>query len=74
MKGLIDDWNYWLDVYLNSMYYYNKSAFIGVDYFKKYKLKLWKYWWRLDCWTIPYMVDDYILIKDVEIVKQTYFK
>lgn len=70
-KGLIDDWNYYLNNYLHSHYFYEEAEFIGINYFLEYKLKLWKYWWRFDCWTIDSMVDDKILIKDVNIIKQT---
>ena len=73
-KGLVDDWNHYLNIYLHSNYYYEEAEFIGINYFLEYKLKLGKYWWRFDCWTIDSMVDDKMLIRDVNIIKQTHIK
>jgi len=74
MKALLDDWNYYLGIYLEYYCYTDKAPYIEENLFKKYNLKLYKYWWRLDCWNIPDMVDDNILIHHIHTLKQSTYK
>lgn len=71
IRGLIDDWNNNLNIYLRKLettpiYYRERS----VEYVQSRFLNPWYYWYRLDCWTIERIIVDDYLIKDVKNVAQ----
>lgn len=66
IHGMLSDFNYKLDIYIEEvgkMNIPNKEGYL--DWLEKQYLKSWKYYHRLDLWTIDHIVNDPLLIYDV---------
>lgn len=75
MKAIIADWNHYLDIYIQRCINNHPHSFIiNTDYLKSLFLKTYKYWWRLDCWTIRDIIQDHNIIVEVNNTKIIYKK
>lgn len=68
INGLFADWNYYLDLYLLRL---TNSTAHGANsnlllYIKTKRLKSWKYYWRLDIWTVNKAVNDPFLEQEIQ--------
>ena len=63
--GLARDWNTELKIYLTKCSHLPHMMPRTINWYKKYYINAWKYWWRLDCWLIKHIIDDKLLIEEI---------
>ena len=66
INGLLSDWNNQLDIYINKLEIKFGSDYRDIKYFKRFRLKPYRYWFRLDCWEIKDVISDPFLIDDIQ--------
>ncbi len=74
-KGLVDDWN-------NSLMIYIEYCFDNPESYKeltlqellKYELKTVNWWYRLDCWTINDIIEDKDIIRKITWNRSNYLE
>ena len=65
INGLLNDWNSQLNIYIDKLKHNPAISTQAISYFKKYKIKKWKYYWRIDVWEIKDMINDPFLIQEI---------
>jgi hypothetical protein len=63
VNALVSDWNYSLNSYINSLN--KKDIEREMLYSIRFKIKAWKYYHRVDVWTIKHIINDPFLLTDV---------
>ncbi len=66
LTGLFADWNFYLDIYIVQTKNKPKANINHINWMEKQRLKPYKYWWRLDIWSIKQIIKDPFLIDDIE--------
>lgn len=66
INALCDDWNYYLSIYIKNRDEQEDCSSNRLDYFKKYQIKGWKYYFRIDVWFIEDIINDPFLIDDIK--------
>lgn len=66
IKGLVDDWNNSLMIYIKYCFN-NPNAYreLTLEELLKYELKLVNWWYRLDCWLIIDIIEDKDMIRKI---------
>jgi hypothetical protein len=72
INALVDDWNHYLAIYIASRR--DRDGCNVIKYMERKKLKPWKYYHRIDVWTIKKVINDPFLLTDVHNYIQMSYK
>jgi hypothetical protein len=66
INGIVSQWNYQLAIYIERLKHNPAVRENYIDWIKKQKINRWKYYLRLNAWSINDMINDPFLKQEIE--------